>query len=343
MPRRTRLLDFRTSRGPVAIGLCQGDISGCAAAVNAAEQKLIFDPAQNDNGWYGSWARMAFNVESGDRNPFITAPREVARIENIAVCKRPVPIQNQFYEFLDYGIGPQPRNVPGCNWLQGYERNNAPTFSDLVAGSVLRVYLTNAVDAGKRVLVQGEDQNDEVIYSQDGLVQVTGEFLVLAAPFVDSDALNLITGIQKDVTYGQVKFYEVDGDGNERLILTMEPGETVASYRRYQIVGMPTCCCPTGSPLQVDAMVKLEYLPAAVDTDYLTPVQNLEAIIEECISLRYSTMDTPNAAGLAAKHHRDAIRLLNGELIHYVGKSRPAVSFKPFGSASLERVNIGML
>src|SRR6185369_13050934 len=342
MPLRTRLLDFRTSRGPTAIGTCQSDLSGCAAAVNAAQQKLTYSVEQGDTGWYGSWVKMVFNVDT-TCNPFITTPREVARLENIAVCKRPVPIQNQFFEFLDYGIGPQPRNRRGQNWLQGYERGTFPTFSDLVAGSTLRVYLTNAADAGKRVLVQGTDQNDDTIYSADGLVEVTGEFLVLTAPFIDSQILNSLTGLQKDVTIGVVRFYEVDTDGNERLILTMQPGETTAAYRRYQIVGMPKkCCIPCTSPLQIEAIAKLEYIPVAVDTDYLVPVGNLEAIIEECISIRYSIMDNPGAAQLAIKHHRDAIRLLNGELIHYEGALRLAVSFKPFGSADLARVNINM-
>jgi len=343
MPRKNRLLDFRTSRGPTAVGLCQSDISGCAAIVNSAQQKLLFGSEQGDTGWYGTWIGMVFNI-TAPGNPFITTPRGVARLENISVCKRPVPIQNQFFEYLDYGIGPQPRNI-ACNWLQAYERNTVPIFSDLAPGNILRAYLTNAVDAGKRVLVQGLDANNEVIYSQDALVQVQGDFLDLTAPFVDSQILNSLTALQKDITYGSVKFYEVNPTtGDERLILTMEPGETTAAYRRYQIVGVPNCCClPGASPLQVEAMAKLEYIPVAVDTDYLTPINNLEALIEECISIRYSTQDSPTAAQLSIKHHKDAIRLLNGELIHYEGKSRPAISFKPFGSASLERVNIGML
>ncbi len=329
------------SRGPTCVGICQSDSAGCAAVVNSALQRLTFAKESGDTGWWTNWAEMVFNVQS---DGYLTTPREVARLERMTVCNREVPIQNQFYVYLQFGIGKQPQRF--CNFLQTYERGIVPTFSDFVAGNKLRVYLTDATDAGKRVLIQGTDANDAVIYSLDSLTQVTGEFLVLEAPFVEAPMiLNSLTGIEKDITNGPVKFYETNPTtGDIRLILTMEPGEKVAAYRRYFINGLPTRCCnPCDSPLRVTAIAKLDYVPVQVDTDYLVPVQNLEAITEEAQSIRYSTMDTPAAAGLADKHHRDAIRILNGELIHFQGKDKPAIEFKPFGSASLRRAQVGIL
>jgi len=348
---KTRLVDFRTSRGPNACGLCQSDLPGCAAIVNAAEQKLIFAKEAGDTGFWGSWVRMAFNVSRDD--PYVTTRREVARLERMTVCNRAVRIQNEFFEYLDFGIGLQPSsrcNTPqNCQFLECYERGLFPTFSDLKPGNKLRVALTDSTDAGKRVLFQGTDTNDAVIYSLDGIVQITGMMLTMESPFVDAPmVLNSLDGLQKDLTNGQVKFYEVNPDtGDQRLILTMEPGEKTASYRRYFIAGLPRNCCgitgAANNTAQVTALAKLDFIPVAVDTDYLTPIQNLEAIIEECISIRYSTMDSSTAAGLAVKHHKDAIALLNGQITHMEGKDRPAVSFAPFGSARLRRHRIGQL
>jgi hypothetical protein len=176
-------------------------------------------------------------------------------------------------------------------------------------------------------------------------VQITGTYVVLDAPFADSEMiLNSIDGIQKDITNGTVNFFEVDTvTGVERLILSMEPSETVAAYRKYLINGIPNkCACACTNPSQVTAMAKLDFIPVQVDTDYLI-IQSLEAITEEAQSMRYSTMDSPNAAQLAVKHHTDAIQLLNGQLIHMLGKQRPAISFYPFGSAKLERQQIGSM
>jgi len=310
--------------------------------VNAVQQRLILAREAGDSGWFGAWAKMAFTV---DANGILVTPRYVARLEQIAVCNRAIKVQNAFFEFLDYGIGLQPQ--PVCNYLQAYERDSVPTFSDLVPpNKKVRVYVTDATDVGKRVLIQGTDQNGNTIYSLDSLVQITGTFVALDAPFADTDmVINSISGIQKDVTNGTVNFFEVDTvAGVERLILSMEPGEKVASYRKYLINGIPNQCgCNgCGNPFLVSAMVKLEFIPVAVDTDWLA-IPNLEAITEEAQSMRYSTMDSPSGAQLAVKHHTDAIRLLQGQLVHYLGKNRPAISFYPFGSAKLERQQIGSM
>jgi hypothetical protein len=340
MPRRLRLLDFRKSRGPQAVGLCQSDLAGAASIVNAAQTRLVLAREAGDAGWWGSWARMVFQVSQGQ--PTITTPREVARLERIDICNRPIKIQNEFYEFLDYGVGLQPRAV--CNFLETYERGVFPTFIDLTPGSIVRAYLTDVDDTDTRVLIQGTDANGNTIYTADGLTTVTGVFLSLISPFVDSPlTLNSITGIQKDVTVGPVQFYEVNPTtGAQTLILTMEPSETVAAYRRYFVNGLPTqCCCGPTAP-QVTAIAKLDLIPVAYDPDYLL-IQNLEALILECQALADSEKESADALQRAAVRHQQAIRLLQGELVHFMGKERPAITFKPFGSASLERRAIGTL
>lgn len=348
---RNRLIDFRLSRGPTSIGLCQSDILGCAQLVNAATQRLLLARETGDTGWWGTWAKMVFNVDKTD--PFITLPREVARLINVDICRSPVFVQNEFYEFLQFGIGLQDPRPPfgqcrnnHCVIPEAFDRGSFPSFTDLQEGSMLRVYLTDTNDIGKRVLVQGTDTSDNPIISLDGTDNVLGVFLDLTTPFTDSPTLNSLTGIQKDTTSGPVRFYQVDPDTSEEtLILTMEPSEQVASYRRYFLAGLPkNCCHPLNdtTKAQVTAMAKLEFVPVLVDTDYLL-IGNIEALICECESIRYSAMDSPGAKQMAQERHGQAIRLLQGELVHQLGRERPAINFAPFGSAHLRTQFIGRL
>jgi hypothetical protein len=346
-----RLKDVRQSRIPESVGVCQSDQGKLLEYLNEAQQRLVF--AGGEVGWWGSWAKMVFAVDSV-ADPFITLPRTVVRLINLDVCRHPVNIQNEFYEFLEAGVGLQPlTNCSGntqhnCNLLETYDRGMFPTFSDLAPPNKrLRFYPTDASDLGRRVLVQGQDQNGVTIYSLDGTVQVQGIFLSLTTPFVDTPFdISVLTGLQKDFTIGPVRVFEVDTvTGTQRLILTMDPSEEVAGYRRYFLSGLPRNCCDpttTGSIVQVTAMAKLALIPVQVDTDYLL-ISNLAAMKEECQSVRFSEMDDSLSAQQSALHHQKAIRLLNGQLIHMLGKERPAVSFAPFGTAHLAYQRIGSL
>lgn len=320
--------------------------------VNEAQQRLVF--AGGEAGWWGSWARTVFNVDTVAA-PHITLPRNIARLINLDVCNRPVRIQNEFYEFLEAGIGLQPSTGCGsslgsnCNLLETYDRGMFPTFSDLVPPNKrLRFYITDAIDIGRRVLVQGTDQNGTTIYSLDGVDEVTGIYVSFTQPFVDTPFdISTLTGLQKDFTVGQVKVFEVDTvTGVSRLILTMEPSEEVAGYRRYFLNGLPrNCCDPTNAgttTVQVTAMAKLALIPVAVDSDYLA-ISNLAALKEECQAVRFGENDDSTSAGQSELHHRKAIKLLNGELIFHLGKSMPAISFAPFGTAHLRNQRIGSL
>lgn len=350
---RLRLIDFREDDAVTTIGICQGDIASAAQVVNQAQERLVYAKEAGDTGWWGSWARTVFNVSR--TGPFITLPREIARFIAMDVCNRPVSIENEFYEFLEFGNGLQPGrncctslNGNNCQQLKTYDRGTVPTFVDLTPpGKTVQVVMTNAADAGQRVLIQGQDKNGDTIITEDGINQVQGIYVVLAFPFVQAPLeISKITGIQKDVTIGPVKIYEVDlATAATTLLLTMEPSEKVASYRRYFVNGLPLNCCntfPLPTTVQITGMAKLELVPVKVDTDYLL-IQSIQALAEECQSIRFSKMDSLTGAQQAKLHHQDAIGLLNGQLTHYLGVSRPAVQEHPFGSARLRRQAIGSM
>ena len=232
-----------------------------------------------------------------------------------------------------------------------YTRNNVFTFTDqTVSPCLFRIYTTDPSDvtAGRRVFFQGKDQNGSTISTQDNLNQVLGEFVTFATPFADTTFQYTapLTGIQKDVTNGFAQIFQVDpSTGVETLLLTMEPSETVAGYRRYYLNGLPPSCCAYPTPvttLQVTAIAKLELIPVRVDTDYCL-IGNLEALIEEAQSVRYSEIDSETAKKMAQEKHIQAVRMLQGELVHYLGKTTAAVNFAPFGTAKLEHQRIGTM
>lgn len=308
-----------------------------------------------DEGWWGTWAEVSFNVTR--TTPYITMPREVARLAMVSVCDKPIPLNNQFYEYLQFGNGRLPKmsSVSDSYPLtQLMTRNNAVTFYSLLGTpQTIRIYATDAADVTgiSRVLIQGKDSVGNTIYSQDGLNRVDGIFVTLEAPFVDTPyTFSQITGIQKDITQGQVQFFQVDPTtGVQEALHTMEPSEQTAMYRRYYFADLPCNCCydpsSTSTTVQVTAIVKLELLPVKTDTDYtlFTGTGGKEAIINEAEAIRFEGMDSVRAAAMADRKHKQAIGLLNGQLCHYLGKDSPAVSFAPFGTARLERQRIGTM
>jgi hypothetical protein len=352
---KLRLIDCRLSRLPEVVGLCQDNVPGIAEYVNAAQQRLLYAKEAGDESWFGTWAEVRLNVS---RNaPYITLPREIARLEAATVCDRPVPVQNQFYEYLQYGNGRMRKDwLRRCNTPQRavYTRNNEPLFTDLFnAPQVIGIYTTDIADVGvKRVLIQGLDQNGVPVYTQDNGQQVLGEFVTLETPFATTkNQYSKVTGVQKDVTLGIIQFVQIDPNtAAQYALLTMEPGEKVASYRRYFFDKLPCGCCPANGvttpvpcpPAQVTAIAKMELIPVVADTDWLL-FQNLEAIIEAAAEVFFSKVQNMDSQKLAAVHHTNAIRFLNGELGHYLGVNQPAAHIAYFGSARLERQAIGTL
>lgn len=353
---RLRGYDLRTSTLPKAVGLCAADTAAVFEYVNQAQRRLLYAKEMNDEGPWGTFAEVQFNASRS--TPYVTMSREIARIEALTVCSRPVPLRNQFYEYLQFGNGRMPKVKPWCGWpcfTQGFTRNNVPTFVDPTPTPnpfLLKIFVTNPNDASSnlRVLLQGNDASGDPIYTQDVGNNVVGQFVRFGFPFALTPIeMTSISGVQKDVTQGAIQIFQSDPAGvlPDVLLLTMQPGETTASYRRYYLDHLPCWCCqpqpPQSSPqpVTINAIVKLDLIPIVYDTDY-TLIQNQEAIMLECQAIRMSKMDTPASIAKGRDYHMEAIRLLIGEATHFLGKNTIAVNFAPFGTADLRRVRIAM-
>lgn len=348
MDRRLNLYQLRKSRFPRVLGLCQDNIPEIAAYANSIQETLLFDKDAGDESWNGTFAEVFFNVSQ--TQPYITLPREIARIQTADVCDHPVPINNAFFEYLQFGNGRMAKGRCHCpGTLAGYERNNAVLFTELTnTPQMIRAYINNAQDVGKRAIISGLDSNNKEIYSQDNLVIVQGEFAAFDSPFVTwTLPFNRITGISKDATAGVIEFYQVDPtSGEEVLILTMQPSETIASYRRYYFGNLPCSCCPVPGAVegtvQISAIAKLQPVPVTTDTDYLL-LTSKEAFISEAQAIRLGEADTISAQKMADRHHQRAIGFLISELGHYHGILTPAVGVNYFGDERCNRADLSMV
>lgn len=342
--RRPTLGMFRASGGTLPVGICMGDLAQAAAIVNLAQEQLVMDPLAPDEGWWGGWVKMVFNVQSVNKGAFIVTPHDIARVILLDVCKSPIRLRNGFYEYLEFGIGVQPKGctptVCSPSTMQAFERDSVVTLSDFPAtAQILRVFPTNNGDLGRRIVFQGPDSNGEQVLDVDRVSRAAtlGETVFLGLPFKNTiNHFSSLTGIIKDATLGPVQVFTVDPNtGATVLLTTMEPNETTAQYRRYFVNGLPCSCCSTPSGvIQVSAQCKLDFVPVFSDSDYLI-IQSIPALMEQVQSIRYSRMDSPNAANLEAKHHARALQILNGQLDHYLGKVNTAVAVPIFGSDRL--------
>lgn len=300
------------------------------------------DPLAPEEGWWGGWVKMVFNLVPVNLSAYIVTPHDIARIILMDVCKNPIRIRNGFYEYLEFGIGLQPR---GCNpqvcaptTMQAFERDSVVTLYDFATSpQILRVFPSDNADLGKRIVFSGPDQNGATVLDIDPVSRAAtlGETVYLRSPFADTlNRFSSLTGIQKDATLGPVQVFMVDPTtGATSLLTSMEPNETTAQYRRYLVNGLPCACCST-SNIQVTAQCKLDFVPVASDSDYLI-IPNIPALMEEVQAIRYSRMDAQTAPALEQKHHAKALSLLNGQLDHFLGKVNTAVTVPLFGSDRL--------
>lgn len=341
---RITFAQVRSSDFPNAVQMCANDLPGLARRANRVQEILI--NCGGETGFWGGWAKVLFQPSRD--NPYITLPREYARIINMDVCRRPIRIQNEFYETLFAGIGLRPGTTcdEWCGLLQGYERGTFPTMVDLVGTKLIRAYITDDRDVGARILVDALDQNGNRIYSTDVLSQVQGFYLVFDKPFVTSTfTISQLKSIQKDSTFGDILLKSVDPDTGEEVLLSRyAPDELNPAYRRYYLDSLPNSCCDGTVPgtVQVTAMAKYDFIPVVRDTDFMI-ISCLPALIEEAKAIRFSDMDVPTSVSFESKSHRRAIKMLQDQQRHFLGEMMPAINYAPFNNDRMQHARIGSL
>jgi len=335
---RLTLGQVKASRIPKWLGICADD-PRLVQWVNEATQRLL-----HRGLWWGTYASYRICIDNG----CLTWPRQIAAIETMAVCGLPVQIRNEWFEYLQAGPGLQVCDNGNCNsGLYGscrnqmYDRGMVVTFADIIGvNKKVKVYIDNANDASKKILIQGFDENGNWILTNNGATQ--GEEVTLAAsPVTTTNFFSSITGIQKEETLGNVRIYEYDTDlTTQRALGIYEPTETLPSYRRSFINGLvfpasddddETCEQKT-----VTVMAKLEFIPVAVDQDYLI-IGNINAIK---LAAKAMQLEENNQLEESTRNFAIAIDLLDKELDHYLGAQSATISVNTDGPVG---ANVGNL
>jgi len=282
------------------------------AYVNESMQRLITCMRS-----WGTVMRYQICVTNG----CLTWPRIIAAVEAVAICNTPILIRNGWFEFLETGPGLQGDGTGSCNTcggLQMFDRGTACTFADIIGvNKKIKVYadVTEATEA--KILIQGYDENFNWIRTLVSGEWVDGEYVSISTtPVTSTKFFSSITGIQKPITNGFVRLYEYDTDlTTQRAIAIYEPDETNPSYRRSLIPGLSRVSGGACETKTVTAEVKLDYVPARVDTDWLV-IGNLPALKDMCQSILKGER---NLAVESAQWEARALITLGRELHHYNG------------------------
>ena len=349
---KANLAQAKASRIPQAVGIAACD-SRFTQLVNDAQSRLA-----EMGKWWGTYRRMRICVTAG----CVTWPREVKTIEAINLCGVGIPVQNDWYEFQTDVKAPATHD-DHCESNQLLSRGMVSQYRDFTGLSKVRLYATVASDAGKRVLVQGLDANGNVIRTLDVVSGdwVDGEYLTLVAPagFVESTnsfAAPHLTGVQKPLTSGRITATGVNvTSGVETQIAVWGPSEMFPQYRRTFLVNMPevscanTCCQDQGdgclpadtscSNVVVEAIVRLDFVPAVVDSDWLF-IGNLEALRH---MMRAITLEDRELYQQAEREIQLALRALRNEMEAYSPAERTVINVQSFGSSKPHRIFAGFV
>lgn len=273
--------------------------------LNEAQQRIVMGPEK----WWQMVQRYRIDVTGAT----ITWPRHIATIESLSVSNIPINTRNGWFEFLDQGYGI--RSCDGTTDWEAIDRGTAVTYSDVEpSGKKLKLYSDLSEAGGITMTVMG--YNDSTNWIRHAITGADGEVIAVptnpAVPVISTNYFSAITGIVfSGVRKGNVRLYELNVTAaTQRQIGLYEPDEITPSYRRMFIGGM---CDDTTRT--IDAMVKLEFIPAANNNDFLM-VANLPAL-----KLMMFAIDSENKRDFAAaeRYASECWAILTREAGHYLG------------------------
>jgi hypothetical protein len=327
----TTLQDLQNSRIKQIASACSSS-GEFISLVNDATRTLM----KRGNFW-GTVQPIVCAAYGGE----ITWPAYVGTVLALNVCDRPTQLQNRWYQFMPFDTSHHRNMAKGYIARPDYPVTKmvktSPVFQPLnpLFPMPLRFFIDNATDAGQTITIFGKDSNGQVVNTlrpdgtyQDGLV------VTLAYPSVDTAiAFQRIDRVLKTVTNGVVRGYAIDiANSVLRDLAYYLPYETSPDY---QVSHIPT---PHGvTPFKVEALVKLSFVPVSNPQDMVL-IENIDAL-----KVMIQSIKAGEAGDIESKRlfEAEAFRELNYELRDKYPLEQFTVSFRPFGTARLERQAIG--
>lgn len=233
----------------------------------------------------------------------VTLPRDYANTEAIWYGDAPVALYSSWREWQQ-GMAPECR----CN-LEKYDLPNSfASERDPLPGRPERLRVTPILtaDFGKQVVVRYID-NGGTGRTETLPLQLNGVLTEFAARALAQGA-----GFSKIRTSGGVVLSTETG----RTLSLYAPDETVPSYRRIKLTGLPECCA------QVNIRGARKYFPVFAESD-VVETNNRVAFMEMTRFIRINEKVSKNSDDMKtmAQHAAGALMALRGEKSRELGKS----------------------
>lgn len=274
--------------------------------VNEAQQRLVMRPAT----WYDFHYKYQISVTDGN----ITWPREIASISAIAKCCNPIPLRNQWFEFIETGYGLRGCDSTTCTQFdESLDRGLSPLFTDLSGNYKVKLYNDLASDDGDVVIVKGYDSDGNWLRTFYSGSYIDGErILTSSTGTLSSSTFSEITEIVKPVSDGAFRLYEYHAsDSTQDQIGVYQWDETVPRYRRSYVGGI---CDPTDTQT-INVIAKREFIPVRSDNDVLL-IGNFPALKAMCAAILRE--DKGDHAAAMVDQAR-AYQVMDDEAQHYLG------------------------
>lgn len=329
MSNRLLVEDLQTdeSRIPAVLNVCPDDPRFYGWLSDAEERLLAY------GRWYGSVVEAQFCI-TGD---CLTWPRQVAAVERVNICGRPIDLTNGWYDYTRFLASYRPcsaccnqaSNVCECGHLvMRMKEGTVASFATTNAGTKIRTYSGGPADLGKKVIYQGYDENGIWVRTLIDGVMRDGEQVILPSgtpAYVDTATAwgaGAPTAVIKEATTYPVRVYEYNSTtGLSRALAEYEPGETRPTYQQSYAPGLSrvnSCCSSaTCSTVSVTALVSLKSIPLSSPKDWLV-LQCRPAYKEAMIAVK-AWEEGDEAKGnfhfygvaAASRNGRGALRVVN--------------------------------
>lgn len=262
-------------------------------------------------GWFGTETLMRICFE-GCR---IVWPREIGTVLGLRPCHGgSVTIRNNWWAI----VGP-----PSCGWCGNVvmrDDNPAPCYREITSndGKFITWRITKNQDVGKTIRLYGFQYGGQPLMEQD----VNGNWfpgLTITATKAGAQTTTLVTKITSVKIpvplQGMSYLYQVDQTTGDLIDLaSYQPGEQSPSYRVSKINPHLSLCATEdqyGRKIhQADVLVKLKFVPALVDEDFIL-ISNLDALALGISALQLEQAN--DDAGAEIKWQK-SIREMNMEL-----------------------------
>lgn len=253
-----------------------------ANLVNVVTRRLL-----KRGAWWGTEIVVrlcAFSCE-------IVWPNFVGTVMGVRTCSGQMNLKNNWYSIM----GPSSCHLDwgGSNWgpigsgygyggnvnAVGFDSNTSCTGNAITGntGKLLQYHVVNAEDWGKTITFYGKQYGGQPLQEQVSGVTQNGLTLTAVSGANPAQTTVLVTRldqITREATRGMAYLYEYDPATNlQRMLSVFQPNETNPQYRKTTIQNFGSIPYYQDAnkvkSWNIEALVKLEYVPAVNDRDFL--------------------------------------------------------------------------